>query len=464
MTERITTVSRIAPVVQMKKLLRVAAYARVSTGKDAMLHSLAAQVSYYSDLIQRNPEYAYAGVCADEGLSGTKEARSEFQRMLKDCRDGKIDRILCKSISRFARNTVTLLSVVRELKALGVSVYFEEQNIDTMSGDGEFMLSILASFAQEESRSVSENCKWRVRKKFEQGIPTGFGMYGYEVRNGSFTIVPEEAEVVRGIFRMYLDGMGSVRIMKALIEENIPAPEGGLWNASVIMMMLRNEKYAGDLLLQKFFTNNHIEKKQFFNRGELPQYFVAGDHEPIIDRETFEAVQAEIARRKEIYTANGGRKAAEDAEDYLPELEEKKLSDLPLGDHIHCGICGKKYRRKITRLGTPYAAPIWICGTFSYRGKAYCASKQIPEKILIDLIAGVLGISPMLDDQEVLDSIHHIEMHPNNRVLFVFQDGHTEEHFWKDHSRKDSWDAEKRKKAAAKTKEQRKRRKEQTAQ
>ena len=141
-----------------------------------------------------------------------------------------------------------------------------------------------------------------------------------------------------------------------------------------------------------------------------------------------------------------------------------KLSDLPLGDSIHCGICGKKYRRKIARLGTPYASPIWICGTYSYRGKAYCASKQIPEKILLDLIAGVLGISPMLDDQEALDRIHHIEMHPNNRVLFVFQDGHTEEHFWKDHSRKDSWDADKRKKAAEKTREQRKRRKEQTAQ
>ncbi|MBQ2955593.1 MAG: recombinase family protein, partial [Clostridia bacterium] len=201
MTERITTVSRIAPVVRAKKLKRVAAYARVSTGKDAMLHSLAAQVSYYSDLIQRNPEYEYAGVYADEGLSGTRESRPEFQRMLKDCRDGKIDRILCKSISRFARNTVVLLETVRELKGLGISVYFEEQKIDTMSGDGEFMLSILASFAQEESRSVSENCKWRVRKKFEQGIPTGFGMYGYTVKTGSFTIVPEEAEVVRRIFR-----------------------------------------------------------------------------------------------------------------------------------------------------------------------------------------------------------------------------------------------------------------------
>ena len=453
MTERITTVSRIAPTVRTKKLKRVAAYARVSTGKDAMLHSLAAQVSYYSELIQRNPKYEYAGVYADEGLSGTRESRPEFQRMLKDCSDGKIDRILCKSISRFARNTVVLLETVRELKGLGVSVYFEEQNIDTMSGDGEFMLSILASFAQEESRSVSENCKWRVRKKFEQGIPTGFGMYGYTVKNGCFTIVPEEAEIVRRIFRMYLDGMGSVRIMKALIEENIPAPEGGLWNASVIMMMLRNEKYAGDLLLQKFFTNNHVEKKQCFNRGELPQYFVAEDHDPIIDRETFDAVQAEIARRAAMYTV-AGRNAAEEAEDDMAELTPA----MELNDRIQCGICGKQYRRKMARLGTPYAAPIWICGTYSYRGKAYCASKQIPEKILIDLLMEVLG------NDHSADEIDHIEMHPNNRVLFIFTDGRTEEYFWKDHSRKDSWDAEKRKKAAEKTKAQHLARKERSAQ
>ena len=449
MTERITTVSRIEPVVRAKKLKRVAAYARVSTGKDAMLHSLAAQVSYYSELIQHNPEYEYVGVYADEGLSGTRESRPEFQRMLKDCRDGKIDRILCKSISRFARNTVVLLETVRELKGLGVSVYFEEQNIDTMSGDGEFMLSILASFAQEESRSVSENCKWRVRKKFEQGIPTGFGMYGYEVRNGSFTIVPEEAEVVRRIFRMYLDGMGSVRIMKALIADNIPAPEGGLWNASVIMMILRNEKYAGDLLLQKFFTNNHVEKKQCFNRGELPQYFVAEDHEPIIDRETFDAVQAEITRRAVLHTVEG-KKAADEAEDDVDDL----MPMMALNDRIHCGICGKKYRRKMARLGTPYAALIWICGTYSYRGRAYCASKQIPEKILIELIMETLGNDCSADD------IDHIEMHPNNRVLFVFADGHTEKHFWKDHSRRDSWDAEKRKKAAEKTKAQHRAKKE----
>ena len=430
-------VSRIAPIAPVHKRKRVAAYARVSSSKDAMLHSLAAQVSYYSELIQRNPEWEYAGVYADENLSGTKEARPEFQRMLRDCRDGKIDRILCKSTSRFARNTVTLLETARELKGLGISVSFEKENIDTMSGDGELMLTILASLAQEESRSVSENCKWRVRKKFEQGIPTGLRMYGYDVRNGSFTILPEEAEVVRRIFRMYLDGMGSERIMRVLNAEGIPAPEGGPWNAGTIMMMLRNEKYAGDLLLQKSYVNNHVEKKQLPNRGELPQYFVAEDHAPIIDRETFDAVQAEIAGRRELHTA----KAA----------DAVKRPDMPLGDRIICGICGKKYRRKITRQGTPYAAPVWICATFNYRGKAFCASKQIPEQTLMELIAAALG------ENRTADDVEHIEMHPGNRVLFVFRDGHAEEHFWKDRSRRDSWDAEKRKRAAEKTRAQRQR-------
>ena len=180
---------------------------------------------------------------------------------------------------------------------------------------------------------------------------------------------------------------------------------------------------------------------------------MAEDHEPIIDRETFDAVQTEIARRAARYTV-AGRKAAEDAEDDMAELTPA----MKLNDRIHCGICGKKYRRKMARLGTPYAAPIWICGTFAYRGKAYCPSKQIPEKILIDLIIETLGNDYSPDD------IDHIEMYPHNRVLFVFADGHMEEHFWKDHSRKDSWNAEKRKQAAEKTRAQHQKRKEHAVQ
>jgi len=195
-------------------LTRVAAYARVSSAKDEMLHSLAAQVSYYSRLIQQNPGWLYVGVYADEAMTGTKDNRPEFQRMLSDCRNKIIDRIITKSISRFARNTVTLLKTVRELKSLGVDVYFEEQNIHSMSGDGELMLTILASYAQEESLSVSENCKWRIRQDFSKGKPGNIKILGYDLVDGQLEINTEEANTVRMIFADYLSGMGKNAIVK----------------------------------------------------------------------------------------------------------------------------------------------------------------------------------------------------------------------------------------------------------
>ena len=182
------------PSLPLRK--RVAAYARVSSGKDAMLHSLSAQVSYYSEHIQSHPEWEYGGVYVDEALTGTKDDRDGFQRLLADCRAGKVDMVLTKSISRFARNTVTLLETVRELKTLGVDVYFEEQNIHSLSGDGELMLTILASYAQEESRSVSENCKWRIRQKFQQGIPTTTRMNGLKFDHGKVTVISDEAKII----------------------------------------------------------------------------------------------------------------------------------------------------------------------------------------------------------------------------------------------------------------------------
>lgn len=203
------TVTQIQFPTPMPKARQVAAYARVSSDKDAMLHSLAAQVDYYSTYIRHHPGWAYVGVYADEAKTGTRDSRENFQRKLADCRAGKIDHIITKSASRFSRNTVTLLETVRELKELGISVYFEEQSIDTATADGELMLSILASYAQEESLSASENQKWRVRRNFEQGIPWRFFMLGYRGENGKLVVVPEEADIVRGIFRDYLDGKGT---------------------------------------------------------------------------------------------------------------------------------------------------------------------------------------------------------------------------------------------------------------
>ena len=276
---------------------RVAAYARVSSGKDAMLQSLSAQVSYYSDLIQKHCGWEYMGVYADEAKTGTKDGRESFQALLTDCRAGKIDMVITKSISRFARNTVTLLETVRELKELGIDVWFEEQNIHSLSADGELMLTILASYAQEESLSVSENQKWRVRKNFEEGKPWDCTMLGYRANNGILEIVPEEAQTVKLIFKMYLDGFGTPAIANRLNEMFIPTRMNKSWCQATIGKMLRNEKYAGDLLLQKTFRADHLSKRTVVNNGELPQFFVSEAHEPIIDRATFDAVQTEIERR-----------------------------------------------------------------------------------------------------------------------------------------------------------------------
>lgn len=200
------TVEQIQFTPHMPKALRVAAYARVSCGKDAMLHSLAAQVDHYSTYIRHHPGWEYMGVYADEAKTGTKDSRENFQRMLADCRKGKINHIITKSISRFSRNTVTLLETVRELKGLGISVYFEEQSIDTATADRELMLSILASYAQEESLSASENQKWRVKRNFEAGIPWRFFLLGYRREGDKLVVIPEEAENVRSIFADYLAG------------------------------------------------------------------------------------------------------------------------------------------------------------------------------------------------------------------------------------------------------------------
>ena len=234
------TVTKVAQIPKLQRKKQVAAYARVSSGKDAMLHSLSAQVSYYNDLIQKEDGWEFVGVYADEAITGTKEGRADFQCMLTDCRNGKIDMIITKSISRFARNTVTLLETVRMLKALEVDVFFEEQNIHTMSADGELMLTILASYAQEESRSASENQKWRIKKNFEEGMPWCGRMLGYRIRDGQYYIIPDEAEIVRRIYREYLDGAGPNGIANRLTEDGIPTRNGGIWQPQTIAKILRN--------------------------------------------------------------------------------------------------------------------------------------------------------------------------------------------------------------------------------
>jgi DNA invertase Pin-like site-specific DNA recombinase len=323
------------PTLKQPKLLRVAAYARVSNGKDAMLHSLSAQVSYYSHMIQNHRGWLYCGVYADEALTGTKDNRENFQKMLALCRSGEIDLIITKSISCFARNTVTLLETVRELKSLGIDVFFEEQNIHSMSADGELMLSILASYAQEESYSASENQKWRIRKDFEEGKISTIRMLGYKrTADGSLEIVPEEAEIVRMIFEEYLAGNGFLLIAKKLNEMGIKTLKGFEWNANDVHRILSNEKYAGNMLLQKSYRENHITKKKIINNGALPQFYVEESHPAIINSEMFESVEKMLKNRREKFTPS-----------------KSTTNKYPFSGIIQCACCGKNYRRKTTVTG-----------------------------------------------------------------------------------------------------------------
>ena len=418
------TVEKITvPGVNMPKRKRVAAYARVSSGKDAMLHSLSAQVSAYSSLIQKTPGWQFVKVYADEAVTGTKDSRAGFQQMLADCRAGLIDMILCKSISRFARNTVTLLETVRELKDLGVDVYFEEQNIYTMSGDGELMLTILASYAQEESRSVSENMKWRVKKNFQEGMPWNGTILGYRYKGGQYVIEPQEADTVRRIFALFLSGKGVRTIAKVLNAESIPTRYGNSWSKNSIMKVLRNYSYTGNLLLQKTFREDHLTKRDAVNRGKLPQYHVAGAHEGIISMEDYLATQEELKRR---------------AEKYAPP-EKVYTNRYPYSGLITCGCCGGRYTRKVTHGG-----PVWICRTYNSHGKAACPSKQIPEAVLDRLTADIC-----------IEDLVGIRAEAENRLVFLYKDGTTQEACWQDRSRAESWTPEM--KAEARVRERKRR-------
>ena len=327
------TVEQRTFVKKMPTAVKVAAYARVSSGKDAMHHSLSAQVSYYSSLIQSHPGWNYAGVYADEAKTGTKDSRSEFQRLLSDCREGKVDMVITKSVSRFARNTVTLLETVRELKTLGIDVFFEEQNIHTISSEGELMLSILASYAQEESLSASENQKWCVRRNFEEGMPWNGTMLGYRYKDGKLIVYNSEAETVRRIFREYLDGKGIVAISNGLNADNIPTRLGNRWSKGTVSKVLRNYAYTGNLLLQRTFRENHITKKTLVNEGQLPMYHAEGTHEAIISLEDYNAVQAEMAKR---------------AAKFAPP-EKNYSGRYPFSGIVFCSHCGKRYRKKDCR-------------------------------------------------------------------------------------------------------------------
>ena len=292
------------------------------------------------------------------------------------------------------------------MKILGIDVYFEEQKIHSLSCEGELMLTILAGYAQEESRSVSENCKWRIRKDFEKGKPVSVKMLGYQQKEGIFYIVPDEAEIVRQIFSGYLGGMGVMAIAKRCKANGHVISKGGVFG------MLRNEKYTGDMLLQKSFIADHISKRQIKNTGQLPQYYVSESHEAIISHAQFDAVQAEIARRE---LKHGPKKPAK--------------PHYPFSGMIRCGKCGAGYRRKHAAAGSKYEKIVWICSTFNSLGKTECDSQQIPEDILWEKVHEIGGLAQVAE----------ITVPDHNRLLFRLKDGSTAETEWHHRSRRESW-------------------------
>jgi site-specific DNA recombinase len=395
------------------KRKRVAAYARVSVDAEVNLHSLNAQVDYYAKLIGSKADWDFVGTYADEGVTGTKKDRPGFQRLLTDCTEGKIDMIITKSISRFARNTVVLLRTVRDLREKGISVYFEREKIDSMTNDGELMLTLLAAFAQEESKSISDNTKWAIRKNFERGIGNSFTLYGYRWNGSEFVIIPEEAETVRMIFSSYLEGMSPDGIAAKLQQMGRTPLKGGKFSYSSIWHILRQIKYTGRSLLQKTFKENHLTHKSVSNSGELPMYLAEGTHPAIIDLDTFEAVQQELEARKELgYLAN------------------QSISFSCFTAKIICGRCSRSYRRKTySHRGHATKYRKWVCGTKIAHGAKTCPSCNLPERVLYVLTADVLETEEVTDEL-FAEQIERIVVSADHELTFILKDGSQEIRHW----------------------------------
>ena len=356
---------------------RIAAYCRVSTDQEEQLSSFEAQVSYYTNFIERNPDFECAGIYADEGISGTNtKKREQFNRMIEDCKAGKIDGIITKSISRFARNTLDCLNYVRQLKDLGIGVTFEKENIFTLDSKGEVLLSILSSLAQDESRSISENSTWGIRRRFEQGrlFINTTKFLGYDKdKNGNLVINKKQAKIVRRIYTEFLDGKGACRIARGLESDGVLNWNGkAKWYEGSIRKMLTNEKYKGDALLQKTYTIDFLNKKRADNNGQVPQYYVEGSHPAIIDQEMWEAVQLEMERRRNYALEYGIQKL------------EYATTHNPFAGRVICGSCGQVFGRKVwNSTDDRFRRIIWRCnGKYIKKGKKGCDSRHIDDGVL----------------------------------------------------------------------------------
>lgn len=343
---------------------RVAAYARVSTDHDEQFTSYEAQIDYYTKYIKSRDDWDFVDVYTDEGITGTSTKHREgFKKMIADALNGKIDLIVTKSVSRFARNTVDSLTTIRELKEHNVECYFEKENIWTFDSKGELLITIMSSLAQEESRSISENCTWGQRKRFADGkVTVAFSHFlGYDRGpDGDLVVNPEQAKIVKKIYRMFMEGLSPYGIAKKLTEMHITTPGGKKkWYASTVKDILSNEKYKGDALLQKSITVDFLTKKTKINEGEAPQYYVENNHEAIIDPEIFDQVQVELKRRK----SSG---------------QNRHSSVYTFSSRIKCGQCGGWYGSKVWHSNSKYRKTVWRCN-HKYDGSEKCTTPALTD-------------------------------------------------------------------------------------
>lgn len=367
---RIITKIEANPLLSIKrneyKQLRVAAYCRVSTDSEDQIESYKAQVAYYTEAIAKNPRWKLADIYADEGITGTLvKKRDNFNRMIRDCERGRIDYILCKSVARFARNTVDSLKMVRKLKAKGIGVYFEEQCLDTLKVENEMFLGLHSVMAQSESENISANVRWGIQHRMKSGtFKFRYNLLGYEKgEDGEPQIVEKEAVYIRKIFNMYLQGSSLTQIKNYLEEERVLTRKGETkWSENVVKSILTNERYCGDMLMQKTFVDNPISKKTHKNRGELPKYFIQNNHAPIVERSVFQAVQAEMARR-----INKRRVSDRSRTEFGKYSGKYALSEL-----LVCGECGSAYRRKTWKKRNGESEGVWLCLNRIENGREAC--------------------------------------------------------------------------------------------
>lgn len=360
---------------QMEQI-RVAAYCRVSTDSEDQLSSYRSQMQYYNDLIKSKSEWVFSGVYADEAITGTQVAkREEFQRLVNDCMNGEIDMVITKSISRFARNTLDTLKYVRMLKERNVAVFFEDENINTLTMDGELLLVILSSVAQQEVENISANVKKGLKMKMQRGELIGFqGCLGYDYdrEDKSISVNEEEAEVVRYIFRRYIEGAGASIIGQELRNLGYKTKRGNItWQDTTVIGIIKNEKYKGDILMGKTFTVDPISKRRLNNKGEEDQYYIRDHHQAIISEEMFNEAQEILRRRSQARNIENGSR-------------EKFSRQYAFSCLMKCGFCGGTLTRRSWHNGTPHKKTIWHCVVSTKKGKQYCPESKALEEAIIE--------------------------------------------------------------------------------